>query len=147
MKNILFASILFLFSGICQAQVSDYGIGVPYVGISFTYEITRSTFNSGVLSISTSVPTLVSLSPAQSAGFIMYSVSLWNISSSSMVYTLDKSSSASSPLLTCANGLIIGSGTEINPFVITEQFEGLYMWVLACGSNTISNVRRAIRGR
>ena len=135
MKKTIFSVCLML------SMVVFCNRGFAYVN---NYEITRSTFNHSVISVSTSVVTLVSL--PISTSYNMYSVSLWNISTSSAVYTIS-TSSTSAPVLTCANGPIIGSGSETAPYILTEQFEDLYMWALACGSSAISNMRRVIRGR
>lgn len=112
------------------------------------YEIARSTFNNASVSVTTHTPLMISLSPTQDNGVPMFSVSVWNISSSSAVYTLSVSSySSGSPALSCANGALIGSGSPTEPYVVTEQFERMYMWLLACGTGTITDMRRAIRGR
>ena len=112
-----------------------------------SYELTRSTFNSGSISVTTSPAVLIN-SPLDSIWDSYYSISIWNISSSSAVYTLSASSTSSgSPALTCANGLTIGTGTATAPTIITEKFERLYMWVLACSNSAITDMRRAIRGR
>ena len=123
-------------------------LGMGGVSFAFSgYEVTQTTFNAVAISVSSNTPTLISLAPNKSAPFVIYSVSLFNITSSSIAYTLSTSSTLSgSPALTCANGPLIGSGSETAPYILTEQFEGLYMWALACGNSDVI-IRRVIRGR
>ena len=114
------------------------------------FEVTRATFNAGTIVISTSVATLINLTPAQSvkaggAVWSFYATSLWNITASTAVYTLS-ASYAAAPELTCDGFPVIGVGSETNPIVLTEQFVGLYMWVKACAPAAIT-MRRALRGR
>ena len=135
MKKMLLAIVLM--TGVCvKANAFD------------AYEVTRGTFNASSISISNSVPTLVSLARSSlTVAMDAYSVSLYNVSASSFVYTLSTSQLVSgAPVLTCANGIIVGSGTATAPTVLTEKFVGMYMWALACGNSAISDMRRAIRG-
>ena len=118
----------------------------------YQYEVTKSTFNFGTVAISSTAPTLVSLAPAQLVknvfgSYTIYSTSLYNVSATSATYALH-TSTFTAPALTCANGPIIGSGTTLAPFVLTEQFEGLYMWALSCDTaNATNTMRRVFRGR
>ena len=138
MKIIFFVLISFLTSQVSAA---------PDV---FSYEITKSTYNSGSIVISTSVATLINLTPTQclkasGASWNFYSTSLWNVSVSTAVYTI-VSSFSTAPILTCGVGPMFGSGSATSPFILTEQFEGLYMWVKACSASSIT-MQRALRGR
>jgi hypothetical protein len=118
--------------------------------MDYSYEVTKSTFNFSVVTIGTTTPALVSLSPEQTvkasgASYTMYSLSLINVSTLTAVYALHNSTS-SAPALTCANGPVLGGGTATAPLTVTEKFEGLYMWVMSCALGDIS-LRRVIRGR
>lgn len=127
----LVITILMLVPSVCSAFVDSY-------------EVSRSTFNCGSMVVSSGTPVLVN-PPLSNMGYSYYSISIWNISSSSIAYTLSTSSTSSG--LACSNGGLIGTGSETAPYILTEQFDGLYMWLVACGNSAISDVRRLIRGR
>ena len=143
MKKIIISLML----GVCLASsLMASKFGSPKDPMYF-HEVTASTFNVSAVNISSNAVTLVSLSSVAANGYDFYAISLFNITSSSIVYTLSTSSTSSgSPALTCANGPLIGSGSETTPYILTEQFYGFYMWALACGNSDVI-VRRVIRGR
>lgn len=127
----------------------------PITGFAYdakdVYEISGSTFIAEAASISTSTPVLVSRATSalrRTDGYSPYrifSTTIQNLDTSTMAYTLSGSATVA-PSLTCANGAIIGAGSASGPFNLTEQFEGLYMWVIGCGS-TPSNIRKVLRGK
>lgn len=133
MKKVLFSALM-AFMCQCAFAYTD------------SYTMTRSTFNSTSISVGTTTPVLVNKPGLGWAPY--FSITVWNAQATTMTYTLSASSTSSgSPALTCANGGIIPAGTAAAPASITEQFHGLYMWVLACASETFSDVHRVIRGR
>ena len=98
--------------------------------------------------LSTSAPVLVSASALSYSTATMtahyFSVSLFNVESSTAVYTFADSATVA-PTLTCTTGAPIGTGTTSAPYHAREDFIRGYMWALACGSGdiTLRRIRRA----
>lgn len=128
--------------------VSVFLVLVPMLA-SAQYSVSKSTFNCQVVTVSSTTPTLLSLTPSASAGFLMQSVSVWNLAASSIAYTVSNSATSSgAPALTCANGAILGGGTSTAPVSLTEAIEGMFLWMLDCNTTEASvAVRRVVRGR
>jgi len=112
-----------------------------------SYEVAQSSWVSGTVVVSSDNVTFVGPAPAQIShrSIDWYSVSLYNVESSSAVYTIT-SSSYTAPSLSCDNGIPIGSGTPLEPFSITEKFLGMYMWALSCDDKSVT-LRKVQRGR
>jgi hypothetical protein len=118
---------------------------------NFVFEAAASSITVSAVSVSTYTPTLISRTQAQSLSgtgkkVSWYSITLFNVNSSTMAYAFGSSESTAPSDLTClkGGGAPVGAGAENSPYNLTEQFQGAYMWALTCGANpnTISVVHR-----
>lgn len=142
MKKILFVlAALAAFSGRSFAAEGN-----------FVFEAAASSITVRSVAVSTSAPTLISITQANSMNpgtgkkVSWYSITLFNVNSSTMAYAFGSSESTAPSDLTClkGGGAPVGAGAENSPYNLTEQFQGAYMWALTCGANanTISVVHR-----
>lgn len=139
MKKIIAVMALVVICAGNARAVRPGSVGDPY----YMYEVAYSTFNSGAFTASTHTATMIT--PVDST-YDYFSITVWNITTSSMAYTLCSSSYTVDTTFSCSTGGLIGAGTDTDPFILTEQFHSLYMWILACGEEDVSS-RYAARGR
>ena len=139
MKKLIF--LIAMIFGMLNVNAMD-GVSV--------FESASSSMNVVGIDISTSAYTLVSQTETASLDgdgrkFTWYSITLYNVSSDTMSYVFNGSDSTAPAAAT--KGAPIGSGSATSPNWVTEQFLGMFMWVKAHGSSTISDVRIVRRGR
>ena len=101
------------------------------------YETASSSVSIKAVILSTSAAVLVSPTAAQSLrgdgkSVTWYSLTLYNVASSTAIYAFGASATVAPAEATCALGAPIGSGTEASPYWVTEQFQGMFMWAKAC---------------
>jgi len=137
MKKLILAAAFFGFFGTLGVNKSQAANGQD------VYETATSSIAVKAVVLSTSAPVLVSRTLAQSdrgdGKFITwYSISLFNVGAQ-FAYAFGPSATVAPAEATCALGVPVGAGTAAAPWHITEQFENMYMWAIACGSvsNTI----------
>jgi len=138
MKKLIF--LIAMIFGMLNVNAMD-GVSV--------FEAASSSMNVVGIDISTSAYTLVSQTETASLQdgkkITWYSLTVFNISDSSMSYVFNGSDSTAPAAAT--KGAPIGTGTAIAPNWVTEQFLGMFMWVKAHGSSTVEDVRVVRRGR
>lgn len=115
------------------------------------YETATSSIQVKTVELSTSAATLVSPTKAQSLRtdgkfVVWYSMTLFNVTSSTGAYAFGSSETVAPPEATCDLGAPIGSGTTSAPWSVTEAFQGMYLWAISC-DDTAANIRRLSRGR
>lgn len=115
------------------------------------YETAISSIQVKTVALSTSAATLVSPTKAQSLRtdgkfVVWYSMSLFNVTSSSGAYAFGSSETTAPAEATCALGAPIGSGSMTAPWTVKENFQGMYLWAIACGDAGFT-LRRLSRGR
>ena len=105
------------------------------------------------VALSTSAPVLISIANVAAKpslgqkAITWYSVTMFNVNSSTAAYAWGPSATvAPIPALTCANGAPLGTGTPAAPWNQTEQFIGMYLWGIGCGSSGM-NIKAVHRGR
>jgi len=121
---------------------------------SLVYEAAASSIPVNTVTLSSTTPTLISIAsttvkPGLGIPSISwYSVTLYNQTSSSAAYSFSANSGvAPVPALTCASGAPIGTGSQVSPYWVTEQFFGQYMWGISCKNNETVVLKTVHRGR
>ena len=143
MKTLLIAAIM-TFCG-NQARAAE---GMP------SYEFAASSVAIAAVNLSSTTYTLISRTPAQSLegyrGISWYSTTVYNVNSSSAVYKWS-GSATTVPSGDCDDGdaASIGTGSQVSPWHVTEQFEAsrMYLFGLSCGNNVATRIIAVFRGR
>lgn len=143
MRTIFIAAIL----AVCGSQAKA-AEGMP------AYEFAASSTVIAAVNLSSTTFTLISRTPAQSVqdyrGISWYSTTVYNVNSSSAVYKWSPSATTI-PSGDCDDGdaAPIGTGSQVSPWHVTEQFEAsrMYLFGLSCGNNVATRIIAVFRGR